>query len=177
MSNVVIKRQVQAFNIDAYNRTAVHTEDLPNGSVFALNEYSDNDGEGMVWKVAAAGAATAKGLWMATSPEVVIIKDAMGNEYKGLTPDPRAFVNGAGRMIDCTYLAPKDLIEMTAEGISDADTNNYLTAPASGYTLTASASAGTGLTLKKVGTSKLHIGDGSLAKTPVTTYIYEVEIN
>ena len=37
--------------------------------------------------------------------------------------------------------------------------------------------AGTGLSLRKIGTSKLHIGDASLVKKPVTTYKYEVEIN
>lgn len=177
-NNVVIKRMVQAYNIDAYNRTAVCDEDLENGSVFKLEEYSDTEGEEMVWKVKKPTAAADKGVWMATSPEVVIIKDAMGNEYKGLTPDPRAFVNIAGKMIDATYLAKGDLIEMTAEGISDADTNNYLVIGASGgYKLESASAAGDGFALKKVGTSRLHIGDGGLVKKFPVTYIYECENN
>ena len=43
--NVVIKRRVAAHNIDALNRTFVATEDLENGSIFALTERSTKDGE------------------------------------------------------------------------------------------------------------------------------------
>ena len=40
MYNVVLKKDVQAYNIDALNRTAVCTADVPNGSVFKLDGYS-----------------------------------------------------------------------------------------------------------------------------------------
>lgn len=177
MANVVIKTMVQAYNIDAYNRTAVCEEDIENGSVFELKEYSTDPSEGMVWKATAPTAATAKGLWMATSPEVVVTKGYDGAVYKGLTPDPRAFVNVAGRMIDATFLAVGDIIEMTAEGITGADTNDYLVPTANGFKLSSAAAAGTGLTLRKVGTSRLHIGQGSIAKSAPITYKYVVEIN
>lgn len=175
-SNIVIKTAVQAYNIDAYNRTAVCEEDLENGSVFELLTYSDDtDTEEMVWK--ATAPANLKGLWMATSPEVVITKGYDGAEYKGLTPDPRAFVNYAGRMIDATFLAVGDIIEMTAEGITGADTNNYLVAEAGKFQLKAAGAAGTGLSLRKIGTSKLHIGQGGIAKSAIPTYKYVVEVN
>lgn len=175
--NVIIKTQMQAFNIDAYNRTAVCEEDIENGCVFELKEYSTTDGEEMVWKATAPTANTAKGLWMATSPEVVITKGFDGAEYKGLTPDPRAFVNIAGKVIDATFLAVGDLIEMTADGISDADTNNYLVIDPNNFKLKSASAATTGLSLKKVGTGRLHIGQGGIAKSAVPTYKYIVEIN
>jgi hypothetical protein len=175
--NVVIKTAVQAYNIDAYNRTAVCSEDIANGSVFELLKYSEADGEEMVWEATAPAADTAKGLWMATSPEVVITKGFDGSVYKGLTPDPRAFVNIAGHMIDATFLAVGDMIEMTADGIEDAADKDYLVVDAGKFTLKAADAATTGLSLRKVGTSRLHIGQAGIAKSAVATYKYVVEIN
>lgn len=174
--NVVILKQYAAYNVDAYNRTAVCESDIDNGCVFKLVSYSETEGEGIVWKAEQA-AESDKGLWMATSPEVVITKVMDGVEMRNLVTDPRAFVNVAGKMIDATKLIPGDILEMTCEGITGADTNNYLVPDASNFKLKANSSAGTGLSLRKIGTSKLHIGDASLVKRPVTTYKYEVEIN
>lgn len=177
MNNVVIKKRVQAYNIDALNRTAKCDEDIQNGCVFALNEQSEVDGEGMVW-VAEKPTANATGLWMATSPEVVIIKDAMGNEYKGITPDPRAFVNNAGRMIDATKLVEDDIIVMSGEGITGiSETANVYLVPSTEYVLTASSSAGTGFCLQKVGTERISIGTGALAKTPIMGYKFVCKKN
>lgn len=175
MNNVVIKSQVQAFNVDAYNRTAVATVDLENGSVFALNSYSTNDGEEMVWKVSAP-AANGVGLWMATSPEVVITKLANGEEFKGLTPDPRAFINYAGKMIDATKLCAGDIIEMTCANIENVAAKDYLVANGA-YALEAADAAGAGFAMKKIGTSRLHIGQGGIAPAVVPTYKFEVVNN
>lgn len=177
MSNVVFLKQYQAYNIDALNRTAKCDEDIDNGCVFVLNEQSTQDGESMVW-VAEKPSANSKDVWMATSPEVVITKDAMGNEYKGITVDPRAFVNHAGRMIDATKLVAGDIVEMTGAGITGIEeTANIYLVPSDSYTLVASPSAGTGFCLKKIGVGKLHIGTGSLVKEPVTSYKFECKNN
>ena len=82
MANVIIKRSVAATNIDSYNRSAVATENLDNGSVFALKEKDETNE--LLWKVAAP-TANAKGLWMATSPEVIYVDKAHGG-----SADPRA---------------------------------------------------------------------------------------
>lgn len=174
--NVVILKQYAAYNVDAYNRTAVCESDIDNGCVFKLASYSETEGEGTVWKAEQA-AESDKGLWMAVSPEVVTTKVMDGVEIRNLVSDPRAFVNIAGKMIDAVKLVPGDIIEMTGEGISSIDTNNYLVPDASNFKLKANSAAGTGLSLRKLGKSKLHIGDAALVKKPVTTYKYEVEIN
>ena len=175
LHNVVIKTRVAAMNIDSYNRTAVCTSDIDNGSVFKLVKKSTTVGEKDVW-VAEQAAATDKGLWIATSPEVVITK--VGDlEMKNIVVDPRYFTNNAGRMIDATYLSVGDEIEIYSETIANIDTNNYLVPAASGFALESSASAGTGLTLKKIGTNILHVGQASIGKQPLTTYRYVVEIN
>lgn len=179
MANVVFKKRVQAYNIDALNRTAKCESDIDNGCVFALNSQSEDDGENMVWVATAPTAATSKGLWMATSPEVVIVKDAMGNEYRGITPDPRAFKNMAGRMIDATYLKEGDLIEMTGDGITGIETtaNKYLVPTAGDFVLTATSNAGTGFYLERIGTGKFHIGTGDLVKGIIPNYKYECKNN
>lgn len=174
--NVVILKQYAAYNVDAYNRTAVCESDIDNGCIFKLTSYSETEGEGTVWKAEQA-AESDKGLWMAVSPEVVTTKVMDGVEIRNLVYDPRAFVNIAGKMIDSIKPIPGDIIEMTGEGISGIDTNNYLVPDTSGFKLKANSSAGTGLSLRKIGKSKLHIGDAALVKKPVTTYKYEVEIN
>lgn len=172
-NNVVIKSRVAAYNVDALNRTAVCEADIENGCVFKLTSYSTTDGEGMVWKAEQA-AATDTGLWMATSPEVVVIKDAMGVEYKGLSVDPRAFINNAGKMIDATKLQEGDIIEMTAANINNADTMDYLVPDTADFKLTGSATAGDGFCLHKIGTSQLHIGGAMIADSHPVTYKYEV---
>lgn len=175
LHNVVIKSRVAAMNIDSYNRTAVCTADIDNGSVFKLVKKSTTVGETDVW-VAEQAAETDKGLWMATSPEVVITK--VGDlEMKNIVVDPRYFVNNKGRMIDATFLNVGDEIEIYSESITGIDTNDYLVPDTTGFALKSNTTAGTGLSLHKVGKSTLHIGQTSIAKTPLPTYRYVVEIN
>lgn len=176
MANVVIKKQYAAYNVDAYNRTAVCTADIDNGCVFKLKSYSTDAAEGIVWKAEQA-AATDTGLWMATSPEIVTTKVMDGAEIRGLVSDPRAFTNIKGAMIDAIKLVPGDVIEMTGDGITGIDTAAYLVPDTTGFKLKAATAVGTGLSLRKIGTSTLHIGNASLVKTPVKTYKFEVEVN
>lgn len=176
--NVIIKGRYAGYNVDSYNRTAVCTVDVDNGCVFALKSYSENEGEGIVWKAEQA-AANSKGLWMATSPEVVSTEVMDGVVIRGLVSDPRAFTNVADSMIDCIKLVPGDIIEMTGEGIADIEkaATTYLVPDVANFKLKAAAAAGNGLALRKIGTSKLHIADGAIAKKAVTTYKFEVEQN
>lgn len=177
-NNVVIKKRYAAYNVDAYNRTVVCEQDVNNGCVFKLKEYSENEGEGIVWKGEQA-AETDKGLWMATSPEVVSSELMEGVVVRGIITDPRAFTNIKGSMIDAIKLMPGDIIEMTGEGITgiEQETNTYLVPDTTGFKLKVATAAGTGLALRKIGTSRLHIGNASLVKNSVTTYKFEVEQN
>lgn len=176
-NNVVIKKRVAAFTNDTYNRTAVCASDLDNGCVFALNSYSETEGEDTVWVATAPATADDTGLYMATSPEVVITK--VGDiEMKGVIVDPRYFVNIAGKMIDCIRLVPGDIVEMSGEGIADIDTANFLIpAASSSFKLKKNASAGNGCTLKKIGTTVMAFGNAALNKAPVKGYKFEVVKN
>lgn len=176
--NVVIKSQVAAMNIDAWTRTAVCEQDVDNGAVLALKEYSDDPAEGMVWKGEQA-TATSKHLWMVVTPEVVSTELLDGQYARNLVVDPRAFVNRAGSMLDVFLMHYGDIIEMTGEGITGIGTaaNKYLVPDTTGFKLKAATAAGTGTALRKVGTGRLHIGDASFVKAPVLTYKFEVEEN
>ena len=183
--NVVIKSRTASLNVDAYNRTAVFTADVDNGCVAVLNTYSDKADEGMVWKAEQA-TATSKGLWMATSPEVVITRVMDGDpstgvpalDYKGIVNDPRAFYNIAGMMVDMTYLSVGDIIEMTCAGLTfNPQSDTYLVPDTTGFKLKGAGAAGSGAALRKVGKSYLHIGNAAIAKTPVPTYKFVVEAN
>ena len=177
MYNVLNKKATASFNIDAYNRRVVAETDLENGEVFVLTDYSTTDGEGEVW-VASAPTANATSLWMAASPEVVVVTDAMGNEYKGLTQDPRAFINAAGKIIDAMYLANGDIVEMTGANITGiGSTANVYLITNTGNKLIASATASTGCNLRKVKTSTLNIGSGTIGGAVVPTYVFVVEGN
>ena len=189
--NVVIKKRTASFNVDSLNRTAVFTEDVDNGCVAVLEAYSATSDEGIVW-TAKQATTTDKGLWMATSPEVVITRALDADEaagmpaidMKGVINDPRAFYNVKGYMVDMTYLNVGDIIEMTCAGIEKSSGNNaaydgtddYLV-PTAGFKLKGSATAGSGMALRKIGTSKLHIGNAALVKNGVTTYKFVVEAN
>lgn len=187
--NVVIKKRTASFNVDSLNRTAVFTEDVDNGCVAVLKAYSETSDEGIVWK-AEKPTASSKGLWMATSPEVVITRaldaDAATGmpaiDMKGVINDPRAFYNIKGYMVDMTYLNVGDIIEMTCAGIEKSSggaydgSDNYLV-PTTEFKLKGAAAAGTGMALRKIGTSKLHIGNAALVKNGVTTYKFVVEAN
>lgn len=186
MANVVQKKQVAAFNVDSYNRMAVCEETIENGCVFKLENYSETPGEGIVWQAEAPTTANDAGLWMATSPEVVITTVSSGATGPGapadlqasnIIVDPRFFVNNAGRMIDCIFLKEGDILEMTCDTIADVDTNDYLVPTAGQFKLTATGSAGTGLSLRKLGTSILHIGSSGMVKGIPVTYKYVVESN
>lgn len=174
--NVVNQKQIAAYNVDALNRSAKADVDVENGSVFKLVQKTGVDGEKVVWKAEQATAADT-GLWMAMSPAVVTVVDAMGVEYRGLNVDPRAFTNVAGRVFDAVKLMKGDLIEMTGEGIADVATKDYLVVDPAAMKLKADDAAGNGFALKKVDTGMLHIGGAALMKSRPVTYVYEVVNN
>lgn len=186
MHNVVIKKRVAAMNVDSYNRTAVFDTAVDNGCVALLEGYSTTAGEEDVWKAKQA-TADSKGLWMATSPEIVMTRVFDGDstlgvsplDYRGIVNDVRAFYNNAGTMVDMTYLNVGDIIEMTGSGIDGIGTeaNIYLTPDTTGYKLKAGTTAGAGCTLQKVAKGYLHIGNASMSKIPMPTYKFAVVAN
>lgn len=180
MSNVVIKKQYAAFNVDAYNRSGVYaTSNLDNGCVCMLESQGTNVDNKEVWTATVPAAATATGVWMIHSPEIPIISVTVGGvaqNFKGITSDPRAFTNIAGLVFDAFLPQKGDIIEMTGDGITDIATSAYLNVGASN-TLVAASSAGAGFSMKKIGTGTLAIGQAGIAPSDIPTYKYQVTNN
>lgn len=180
MYNVVIKRKVHATFNDADKRSVKCDFDVENGDVFALKTRSTVDGEDEVWVATEPAAATDGSLWMAVSPEVVTT--GFDNlQFRGIINDPRYFTNIAGTVFDAIKLCVGDIIEIApGDGISPSkiSTEEYLIPKVGSTSLTPSATANTaGLSLHKVGTGVLHIGQAGLVKRATPTFIYEVEAN
>lgn len=180
MYNVLIKNAYAALNVDAMNRTAKCASSIANGSVFTLDTYSTEADEKMVWVATAPAAATATGIWMASSPEVVITELPDGTKMKGIDNNIRDFVNLAGEPIDAFKPAVGDILTFvfaddTSYKASGAD---YIGIDAGEFTLKALNSApASGFYAKKVATTVAHIGNGNIVKTPVAAYKYEVKAN
>lgn len=178
MYDVLIKNGYAALNVDNWNRTVVCEEDVPNGAVFALSEYSTDADSKIVWK-AGKPAAEAKNLWMASSPEVVITTLPDGTELKGTDNNIRDFVNIKGHPIDAFKLVEDDVLTIvpsTANATAMA-TAKFLIPDATKFTLKAQAEATAptaGMYLKALGATTAHIGDGNLVKKAVTAYKFVV---
>lgn len=177
MYDVLIKNGYAALNIDNFNRTVVCEEDVPNGAVFTLTEYSTDADSKIVWK-AGKPAAEAKNLWMASSPEVVITILPDGTELKGIDNNVRDFVNIKGHPIDAFKLVEDDVLTIVPSDTNATamSTAKYLIPDAGKFALKAeTATAPTaGMYLKALGATTAHIGNGDLVKKAVTAYKFLV---
>lgn len=180
MYDVLIKNGYAALNVDNWNRTVVCEEDVPNGAVFALSEYSTDADSKIVWK-AAKPADASKNLWMASSPEVVITTLPDGTELKGIDNNIRDFVNIKGHPIDAFKLIEDDVLTIVpSEANATAMASAKFLVPDStkfafkAKTETATTAPTTGMYLKALGATTAHIGDGNLVKKAVTAYKFVV---
>ena len=114
---VVILNETTSDYNGAYNRTAISGSDIDNGMVFRLDSLSTDASEREVWSVSlpSASGSTLSGLWMAYSGDETAV---VAGKYKGLTPDPREFVNMAGYPFPAIKLAKHDIITMTEDALS-----------------------------------------------------------
>jgi hypothetical protein len=156
---------ILATNVDARVRSAKATVDIDNGNVFALNSLSNVSGEGEVF-IASTPGATPTGLWMAVDPEVV----TTASKYKGIDPDPRNFVNEAGKVFAAIKPMKYDIVTLTGDAFTAARTNEgYAIAQEGSYELVWSATAGSGFALKLLKTKNIPVGSER-----VTGYMFEV---
>lgn len=177
MYDVLIKNGYAALNVDNWNRTVVCEEDVPNGAVFALSEYSTDADSKIVWK-AGKPVANAKNLWMASSPEVVITTLPDGTELKGIDNNIRDFVNIKGHPIDAFKLVEDDVITIVPSDTNATTmaTAKYLIPEADKFALKAETATEptAGMYLKALGATTAHIGNGDLVKKAVTAYKFLV---
>lgn len=167
---VVEKKQVSAKTDEALVRTGVSTAVVENGSVFSLGTRNSNG----TWNVGTPATGSLTNLWMAADDGKVVISSD-GREYQ-VTNDPTAFSVAIGRAFDIFKPQIGDLIALSADAIDSTYAGEDFVVAADGEVkLQKSATAITGLSLKKIATTTIKVPSTTLG-TPdgVTAYLFEV---
>ena len=178
--SVIIPEQTQATDVSSLNRTVVCGSPLENGWVFRVDGYSASTGYSEVLHVSAPTTGSLNGLWMAYTPEIVVVAAADGTQYKGINQDPRNFRNEAGKLVDAFKPQPGDIILMSEDAFSGArSSNTHANAAVDGFDLVwGTTQTGTALSLIYRQTDYITIGSGSaIGDARLTAYRMEVLAN
>lgn len=176
---VAYASKIAATNVGSYNRTAVSSADIENGSVFLLNAGQESTTSDR-YTVVQPTTGNLSGLYMALTPEIVVVKTASGKTYRGIDPDPSDFINYAGDSIDAVKLQVGDVVTMSTDCITGTiSTNTFAVAANAAYKLAWAASAGAGLSLKLLETTYIVIASGqpSVLASRKLAYKFEVVAN
>lgn len=175
--SVIVPMKIAATDVGSYNRSVICTSaDIENGSLLVLNTgKSSTAGEEEVWLATQPVTATlAAGLWMAYSPEIVLTVSG-SNQFKGIDPDPRNFINKQSKAFDAFKLSIGDVFMITDDGLTGAKgVNTYAVAADGDWQLNWNATAVSGLSCKLLGTSYISIPSGTIETQRVTAYQFEV---
>ena len=175
--SILIPTLVAAKNIDSLNRSFVSTADLDNGNVFGKGELSTNAGESQVYKTVTPATGSLTGLWMAYSPEDVVLTDGLGNQFKVGSLDPRAFTNIAGNVFSGFKPQVGDLVLVSADGIT-GEANSYAVAANGTSKLAFAAGAISGLSFKVVETTYISLASANnIGSQRVVAYLLECVAN
>jgi hypothetical protein len=170
---VLVPLQVAAKNVDSYNISAISSSDVENGQLFSTAALSTTAGESEVFTIATPATATLGNLYMAWSPEDVIVETADGNQYKVGDQDPRNFVNVDGIVFSAYAPQVGDKILITADGFTGALGGNTFAVAADGQVKLVWASAvSTGLSYRLLATSYISLA-GGFGSQRVTAYLLE----
>jgi len=173
--SILIPTLTTAKNVDALNRSFIGEVDLDNGNVFGKGELSANANESQVYEATAPEELT--GLWMAYSPEDVVLTDGLGNQFKVGTLDPRAFTNTAGVVFSGFKPQVGDLVLISADGI-EGEAAAYAVAAAGSNKLKFAAAAVEGLSFKVVETTYISVASANnIGSQRVTAYLLECVAN
>ena len=175
--SILIPSLIAAKNIDTLNRSFVSETDLDNGNVFGKGELSTNAGESQVYQTVTPTTGSLTGLWMAYSPEDVVLTDGLGNQFKVGTLDPRAFTNIAGTVFSGFKPQVGDLVLVSADGIS-GEANSYAVAANGTSKLAFAAEAIDGLSFKVVETTYISLARANnIGSQRVVAYLLECVAN
>lgn len=174
--SILIPTLTTAKNVDALNRSFIGEVDLDNGNVFGKGELSASANESQVYE-ATTPAEELTGLWMAYSPEDVVLTDGLGNQFKVGTLDPRAFTNTAGVVFSGFKPQVGDLVLISADGIT-GEAAAYAVAVAESNKLKFAAAAVEGLSFKVVETTYISVASANnIGSQRVTAYLLECVAN
>ena len=175
MNTVLVPTLVAAKNIDTLNGSFTSsTTDIDNGNVFSAGTLSKQ-----VYQAVQPATGSLSNLWMACSPEDVVITDSMGNQYKPGINDPRAFTNVKGKVFSAFKPQVGDKILISADGITGTAAA-YAIAANGAYTLAFAAAAATDTLSFKVIDNEAYIsiaGASAIGSQRVAAYLLECVAN
>lgn len=120
-NTVLVLSRVAADNVDAYNRSAICSEDVMNGTVVTLeNGFSEIAGKGFVWTATPLGDGDKHAqYWMACAPEVNVLADGT-LLYKGISVDPRNYTNVKNTEFDVFSVQIGDCVQISTPFFANA---------------------------------------------------------
>jgi hypothetical protein len=170
-------------NVDSENLDFKCAADLDHGNVIGLLAKTGTTGEKEVWTATKPATGALNDLYMVAEFGTVTVYGEDGNEYVGLTDDPRYAYVKAGKIWTAFKLHVGDRVRLTAEALAGTkSTNTFVNASDGVATLTWGASAtSSALSLKLIDTDYITVGGagvGSIGGTGrVTSYVFRVVQN
>jgi hypothetical protein len=156
---VLIPLEVSASDVRTRLASFISSSDVEQGQLFSKDALSTTAGESEVYEIAQPATATLGEMWMAYTPESVIVETATGTQYKVGDMDPRNFVNVAGIVFTGFKPQVDDKILITADGFTGAIGGNTYAVAADGQDkLVWGGSAISGLSFVLEKTSYITIG-------------------
>jgi hypothetical protein len=140
--------------------------------VFALSGKVGTSGSASeVWAITAPANGNLENLWMAYSPDEVILT---ASKYKGIDPDPRNFYNEQNKVFSAFRPNKGDIIMLTADALTGSAESAYAVGTAGAYQLTWGATSGSSaLTYKYLATKYISLATGAIDNQRVTAYEFE----
>jgi hypothetical protein len=113
-NTVLVLSRIAADNVDAYNRSAICSEDVMNGTVVTLESgFSETAGKEFVWTATPLDDADKHAqYWMACAPEVNVLADG-SLLYKGISVDPRNYTNVKNTEFDVFSVQIGDCVQIS----------------------------------------------------------------
>lgn len=113
-NTVLVLSRIAADNVDAYNRSAICSEDVMNGTVVTLESgFSETAGKEFVWAATPLDDADKHAqYWMACAPEVNVLADG-SLLYKGISVDPRNYTNVKNTEFDVFSVQIGDCVQIS----------------------------------------------------------------
>lgn len=119
-NTVLVLSRIAADNVDAYNRSAICSEDVMNGTVVTLESgFSETAGKEFVWTATPLDNADKHAqYWMACAPEVNVLADG-SLLYKGISVDPRNYTNVKNTEFDVFSVQIGDCVQISTPFFAD----------------------------------------------------------
>lgn len=177
--SVFIPNAIAALNVDAWNRSAVSASNIENGNLLVLSGKSATAGESECWTAIAPSTSDGlTGLWIAYEPEVVLTVSG-SSQYKGLDPDPRNFINLAGKVFSCFKPQLGDIFTVSADWFSGAkggsDTHANATNSTGGFfPVWGTSQTASVFSVKLLSTTYISLATGAMDTQRITAYQVEV---